>query len=141
MSIRTAGKKVISTVLKNEKNISIVEKNIYEKVGSDEEKYKEVIFSVVLDIKNGKKLQDIISSIKSEKYIWGRDEFEDTRFKVQEQDDFIINPFEVEEGVLTCTKCGNSRTFSYTKQTRSADEPMTTFATCMTCKNKWTYSG
>ena len=141
MSLRTVGKQAIGTVVKNDKNLTILEKNIYDKVGSNEEKYKEVILSVILDIKNGKKLQDIISGLKSEKYGWDRDEFSDTRYTLQEQDDFIINPFEVEEGVLTCTKCGQSRTFSYTKQTRSADEPMTTFATCMTCKNKWTYSG
>ena len=57
-----------------------------------------------------------------------------------EQDNFIENPFEIEEGVLEC-KCGSKRVFSYQKQSRSADEPMSTYATCVACKNKWIYSG
>jgi transcription elongation factor S-II len=138
---RNSGKEALKTVLKSEKNISILEKAIYEQSGEDNDLYNELVFTAVIDIKNGKKLQDVLSSFKDGKSMWNRQEFEDTKFRQQEQDEFIINPFEVEEGVLTCTKCGNSRTFSYTKQTRSADEPMTTFATCMTCKNKWTYSG
>ena len=138
---RNAGKEALKTVLKSEKNISILEKAIYEISGEDSDLYNEFVFTAVIDIKNGKKIQDVLVSFKDGKSMWNRQEFEDTKFRQQEQDDFIINPFEVEEGVLTCTKCGNSRTFSYTKQTRSADEPMTTFATCMTCKNKWTYSG
>jgi hypothetical protein len=58
-----------------------------------------------------------------------------------EEDDFIENPFQVEEGVLECYKCGSKRTISYTKQTRSADEPASVIATCINCKNKWVYSG
>jgi DNA-directed RNA polymerase subunit M/transcription elongation factor TFIIS len=138
---RDTGKDALNTVLKNEKNINVLEKSAFEKSGGEEDLYYELIFGIIMDIKNGKKLQDILKSFKDDKYMWNREEFEETKYRQREQDDFIVNPFEVEEGVLTCTKCGNSRTFSYTKQTRSADEPMTTFATCMTCKNKWTYSG
>ena len=57
-----------------------------------------------------------------------------------EQDNFIIKPFEIEEGVLQC-KCGSKRVYSYSKQSRSADEPMSTYAQCMSCKSKWVYSG
>lgn len=37
----------------------------------------------------------------------------------------------------TCSKCGHNKTSYYQLQTRSADEPMTTFVTCITCGNKW----
>jgi transcription elongation factor S-II len=41
---------------------------------------------------------------------------------------------------LQCGKCGKKRV-SYTQaQTRSADEPMTTFCTCTFCGNKWKFS-
>jgi transcription elongation factor S-II len=41
---------------------------------------------------------------------------------------------------LTCGKCGQKKV-SYTQaQTRSADEPMTTFCTCMNCGNRWKFS-
>ena len=41
---------------------------------------------------------------------------------------------------LKCGKCG-MRKVSYTQaQTRSADEPMTTFCECMNCGNRWKFS-
>jgi DNA-directed RNA polymerase subunit M/transcription elongation factor TFIIS len=53
--------------------------------------------------------------------------------------DRIINPPEVKEGIIKCGKCGSKRTWCYQLQTRSADEPMTTFITCANqkCNNKW----
>lgn len=36
-----------------------------------------------------------------------------------------------------CTKCGIKKASYYQLQTRSADEPMTTFFTCLNCNNKW----
>lgn len=44
---------------------------------------------------------------------------------------------EVAEGVHKCRRCGSLRTMSHQKQTRSADEPMTEFITCMSCNNHW----
>lgn len=41
---------------------------------------------------------------------------------------------------LRCGKCGQKRV-SYTQaQTRSADEPMTTFCECLNCGNRWKFS-
>lgn len=41
---------------------------------------------------------------------------------------------------LTCGKCGMKKV-SYTQaQTRSADEPMTTFCECQNCGNRWKFS-
>jgi DNA-directed RNA polymerase subunit M/transcription elongation factor TFIIS len=140
-AFRAQGKKAISEVLSVEKNVNLLEKAIYEKYGDDEVIYKNNIAEVVLYILEGYKLQQIIDEVVKGKFGWSNPHFDEVMFKQREQDEFIIKPFEVEEGVLKCPKCGESRTFSYSKQTRSADEPMTTFATCMNCKNKWTYSG
>lgn len=38
-----------------------------------------------------------------------------------------------------CKKCKNRKCTLYQQQTRSADEPMTTFITCTICKNKWKF--
>ncbi|ORY49033.1 transcription elongation factor [Rhizoclosmatium globosum] len=38
-----------------------------------------------------------------------------------------------------CGKCGQRKCTYYQKQTRSADEPMTTFVTCQNCGNKWKF--
>lgn len=41
------------------------------------------------------------------------------------------------QGMLKCGKCHSKNTTYRQAQTRSADEPMTTFATCLECGNKW----
>jgi transcription elongation factor S-II len=40
-------------------------------------------------------------------------------------------------GQFKCGKCKSVKTTYYQMQTRSADEPMTTFVTCMGCGNRW----
>jgi DNA-directed RNA polymerase subunit M/transcription elongation factor TFIIS len=140
-SFRIQGKKALSEVISIEKNVIVLEKAIFERYGDNESLYKNNIAEVVLYILEGYKFQQILDEVVNEKLGWKNPEFDDVMFKQREQDEFIIKPFEVEEGVLKCPKCSQSRTFSYSKQTRSADEPMTTFATCMNCKHKWTYSG
>lgn len=41
--------------------------------------------------------------------------------------------------MFRCGRCGQRKTTYYQKQTRSADEPMTTFVTCVTCGNRWRF--
>jgi transcription elongation factor S-II len=38
---------------------------------------------------------------------------------------------------FTCRKCKGNQCTYYQMQTRSADEPMTTFVTCIPCGNRW----
>ena len=38
---------------------------------------------------------------------------------------------------FTCRKCKSNKCNYYQLQTRSADEPMTTFVTCISCGNRW----
>lgn len=40
-------------------------------------------------------------------------------------------------GIFQCLKCKKWKTTYYQLQTRSADEPMTTFVTCMNCNKRW----
>lgn len=39
--------------------------------------------------------------------------------------------------MFTCSRCKKNNCTYYQLQTRSADEPMTTFITCLTCKKRW----
>lgn len=57
--------------------------------------------------------------------------------KIDEEDDHLMNPFEVEEGVIQCSKCKSYKVFSISKQTRASDEPLTVFSQCSICKKKW----
>lgn len=42
-------------------------------------------------------------------------------------------------GMFTCGKCKGTKTTYFQMQTRSSDEPMTTFVTCITCNNRWKF--
>jgi transcription elongation factor S-II len=44
------------------------------------------------------------------------------------------------EGVFKCGKCKSNKTTYYQMQTRSADEPMTTYVTCTNCQHRWKFS-
>eukprot|EP00802_Teleaulax_amphioxeia_P021434 Tamp_21791.p1 GENE.Tamp_21791~~Tamp_21791.p1 ORF type:complete len:351 (-),score=93.53 Tamp_21791:71-1033(-) len=46
-----------------------------------------------------------------------------------------------ESDMFKCSKCKQSRTSFYQKQTRSADEPMTVFITCKVCGHEWRDGG
>ena len=139
MSYRDTGYNTLSKYLKNEKNVKKIETQIF-KLSSDENEYNDIIYEIIGEIINKNKLNDIMFNLKNNKYLWNNILYKDIYHKILEQNDFIENPFEVEEGVIECN-CGSKRVFSYSKQTRGADEPMTTFAQCMSCKKSWSYSG
>lgn len=48
-----------------------------------------------------------------------------------------VSDAEIVEGLFRCSKCRSRRTTYYSVQTRSADEPMTNFVTCVDCGNRW----
>jgi transcription elongation factor S-II len=55
--------------------------------------------------------------------------------------------FECERGMqavastdqFKCAKCGQRKTTYFQMQTRSADEPMTTFVSCLNCNARWKF--
>ncbi|KAN0060066.1 transcription elongation factor TFIIS [Thecaphora frezii] len=46
---------------------------------------------------------------------------------------------EAETDAFQCGRCKQRKTRYYQMQTRSADEPMTTFVTCVNCNHKWKF--
>lgn len=50
-----------------------------------------------------------------------------------------IGKMEASTDQFLCGKCKNRKTTYYQLQTRSADEPMTTFVTCTVCGNRWKF--
>lgn len=48
-----------------------------------------------------------------------------------------IKVIEAPPGMFICRKCKSDKTTYYQLQTRSADEPMTTFVTCTNCDLRW----
>ncbi|KAI8988484.1 transcription factor S-II, central domain-containing protein, partial [Mycotypha africana] len=46
---------------------------------------------------------------------------------------------QAETDMFKCGKCGGRKCTYFQMQTRSADEPMTTFVTCVSCGNHWKF--
>ena len=142
MDMRETGKNVLRLCIKKEKNINIMEKHILniclqKKCRSCEESYNQLIISVYIRIKGGEDLKSILKDIKDGRVLWDDPNMDEHRQKLEEQDEFLENPFEIEDGVIECNKCGSKRTYSYTKQTRSGDEATTVFSVCAKCGAKW----
>lgn len=53
------------------------------------------------------------------------------------QADFYRKNLKLNMSEFVCGKCKSQKIFAEQKQTRSADEPMTTFLTCQDCGHKW----
>lgn len=49
-------------------------------------------------------------------------------------------PQQAETDAFRCARCGQRKCTYYQMQTRSADEPMTTFVTCVNCNCRWKFS-
>jgi DNA-directed RNA polymerase subunit M/transcription elongation factor TFIIS len=131
----------LQTEIKSEKNINILSNKILEICNNDEKLSKTVVFQIITDLKKKKKLPDVLKELKDKKILWKHFDYADIIAEEEEQDNFIIQPFEIIEGITQCNKCGSNRVFSFTKQTRGGDESSTTFNECLKCKSKWSYSG
>lgn len=141
----------LSTIVSSEKFVLNIEKSIYnnalffatkheiEKSWSNkifEHIYKQKYISIMLDLNdpdndllNKLNLKQILckdlGSLSPEEIFpenWKHVEFVDDN---------------VEDGIFQCKKCKSRKTTYYSLQTRSSDEPMTNFITCIECKNRW----
>ena len=82
-------------------------------------------------------LHKAILYLKNDQLLWSHPTFDDEKIKIEEENEFMVCPYELSEGALECGQCGSKKIFSFTKQTRSMDEPTTVFALCSECGKKW----
>ena len=144
--IRQIGVKMLSTVINNPKNIETFEKHLHNKVGHDDDLYKWCTYQIVGlllrdTLPKPERLVQTLNEIKSNKLEWNSNVYENVSERIEEFDNYLVHPFEVVEGVTSCPKCHNKKTWSIQKQTRSSDEPMTTFSRCVDCGYEWSYAG
>lgn len=51
--------------------------------------------------------------------------------------EYLTREIKNQEGFFVCGRCKSNKTTYYQMQTRSADEPMTVFVSCLNCDRNW----
>jgi len=101
--------------------------------------YREVYVDLFMELHALHTAKDPMSYFIQDQIGWTSPLFND---HVEKERIDIVNltkPMEVEDGIYTCPKCKGNKTFFYSRQMRSADEPMTTIITCANtdCQYRW----
>lgn len=136
--MREHGLAALKTVLADIKAIKAIEEHVSSIDTSVDLTYNDNLYQIIGDILEGKTVKDIL---QTKKVGWEHAGFKSMVDRIAEQNDFIKNPFEVEEGVFKCKVCGSRRVYSYSRQDRSSDEGCSVYAQCIACKTKWRERG
>jgi transcription elongation factor S-II len=150
----------LNIVLENEKHSSNLEKGIFNYALKEANNRKVVkkwdnqyfvqiyldrLRSIYINLKNS----EILEQIKSETIqahtiaFMTHQEMRPDKWKelIEEKAKKDKNKFETNveasTDTFTCRKCKSNKCTYYQMQTRSADEPMTTFVTCIECGQRW----
>jgi len=122
-----------NSFIKKEANRKTIAKMLWRISNQDPVYANYLCFEIMADYLCSFKLDDTFQNIKKKKIGWNHSSFEALDRRQKEYDDFLINPPTVEEGVIECHSCGSKKTFSFSKQTRRADESATVFVRCSNC--------
>ncbi|XP_058110672.1 transcription elongation factor TFIIS-like [Magnolia sinica] len=129
-----------------------VESVMYEKMGRSngvqKVKYRSVMFNLKDSNNPDLRRRVLLGHIKPERLIDMTPE--EMASDKRKQENTVIKEkalFECERGgapeattdQFKCGRCGQRKTTYYQLQTRSADEPMTTFVTCVNCNHHWKF--
>jgi DNA-directed RNA polymerase subunit M/transcription elongation factor TFIIS len=123
---------ILHTYVKSPKT-KIMLKEYLEKISVDENVQKFLLFEVFCH--DG--IKNIREMFKEKQFLFFHKEFAEIHHLVKEQEEFLTNPVQVEDGVIECHRCKSQKTFSYAKQTRASDEGTTVFVTCSECKHQF----
>tara|TARA_Y100000768_G_scaffold351103_1_gene301780 strand:- start:5500 stop:6009 length:510 start_codon:yes stop_codon:yes gene_type:complete len=153
-------RKMLGKKINNEKICENLEKGIYNScLKTAEEKniikrwdnnifvqiYTNKLHSIIMNLNNSELLEKInTKKIKAHKLAFmTHQEMNPSRWekliedkKIKDQNRYSPK-IEASTDNFTCWKCKSKKCSYYQLQTRSADEPMTTFVTCLDCGNRW----
>lgn len=144
---REKSREALGTVLKSQKNIQTLEKAVF--TVSEEEDYERNLYQTIGHlIQNKNNLPERLTAIKNNRLSWDAPEYDAVKARLQEHDDFLVNPFETKEGIVECRNCRDNplyadkpaewrKTWAVTKQTRSGDEALSVFCRCANCGANW----
>ena len=110
--------KIRSIYINLNKNSYVKNDYLYDKIKNDEIKSEEISKLSVYDVfpDNWRKMID--------------DKIKRDKMKYELKPEAMTERYK-------CRRCGSRKCSYYELQTRSADEPMTQFFTCLDCKNRW----
>jgi len=136
-TIREAREKKIERTWNNKLFVFLYKKN-YSKVYSNVATNKNAAF-VMKKLKYGYwEPANIISMSHEELY---PDMWEDFIIKNKKKMDLLsLDNKQQGSNMFKCGRCKKHNCTYFQLQTRSADEPMTTFVTCLECNNRWKFS-
>jgi transcription elongation factor S-II len=84
------------------------------------------------------KTKDVVEMKPNELWPGGPyDKVMETRIRRELRKQYLAKEAENVEGFFTCSRCKQNKTTYYQLQTRSADEPMTTYVSCFNCGRNW----
>ena len=124
---------VLSSFIKKPQNRLNIAKTLWKLSGEDIDDANYLLYDVFAEYLVSPKLDDIFTSIRQNHIGWNHPVFQTFKEYQREYDDFLTKPPELEEGVIECSRCGSKKTFSFSKQTRRADESATVFVRCANC--------
>ena len=150
----------LNLILENEKNSSNLEKGIFNYALKEATNRKVVkkwdnqyfvqiyldrLRSIYINLKNTEILEQIKNGTIQSHIVafMSHQEMRPDKWKELIEDKIIKDKNKFETNVeastdtFTCRKCKSNKCTYYQMQTRSADEPMTTFVTCIECGNRW----
>lgn len=147
VAYREKAKQLLGRYSKIPKNITIIEGRIHALAlkntkDADDSKivlrdYREILYQTCHLFAKGKSVKEVVDILRREKINYNHEDFELTRDKQKEYDDYLANPFKLEKGLLPCERCKSERTMSSFKQDRGGDEGTSVYSQCLDCKHKW----
>ena len=100
MTYRTFGKKILKKVLKNAININSFEELLFNVTKKNRELYLKLLYQLVYDISLNKSVKQLYIDLMNKNIEWNHPYFSQYKQMCDEQDEFMLKPFEIEEGVL-----------------------------------------
>ncbi|KAL0922556.1 hypothetical protein M5K25_006547 [Dendrobium thyrsiflorum] len=129
-----------------------VESTMFEKLGrsngTQKVKYRSIMFNLKDSNNTDLRRRVLLGHIMPEKLVsmtaeeMASDERKSSNKQIQEKALFECErggPPKATTDQFRCGRCGQRKCTYYQLQTRSADEPMTTFVTCVNCNNHWKF--
>ena len=99
--------------------------------------YQSLVYDVVGTLNPTTDISEVIKQIQEGRVFFRGLQFKKERDQDEKEARYIETPLDVKEGVNKCSKCGSKKTFQFSLQTRSCDEPATIFLTCASCSHRW----